>query len=113
MGRSLGSSAAVKFGPSGTLERINALENTRAAMLERIDALEGALARVAAVDRNDPKSGLASLDQIANLSGPVFGCIEDTFCNQTCFFFRRIFRGLGDLHTSSRCASNFRTAFSS
>ena len=79
MGRSLGSSAAVKFGPSGTLERINALENTRAAMLERIDALEGALARVAAVDRNDPKSGLASLDQIANLSVPVFGCISAYF----------------------------------
>ena len=79
MGRSLGSSAAVKFGPSGTLERINALENTRAAMLERIDALEGALARVAAVDRNDPKSGLASLNHTAILPGPVFSYIKTNF----------------------------------
>ena len=33
-------------------------------------------------DRNDPKSGLASLNHTANLSGPVVGCDDADQCNE-------------------------------
>ena len=36
--------------------------------------------QVASRARNDPKSGLASPNPSANLSGLVFGCIEAKFC---------------------------------
>ena len=38
--------------------------------------------RSATGPKNDPKSGLASLNNVANLSGPVLSCIEADFCYQ-------------------------------